>query len=69
MAASYNNTGWVYRNMGDYSKVVFYYKCAFHISQRSLPPNHSTLQSVRKSIEFVKNRFLLIQRLIISVSI
>jgi hypothetical protein len=42
--------------MSDYSQALSYYERALDIRQRSLPPNHPDIQSVRKSIEIVKKK-------------
>jgi tetratricopeptide (TPR) repeat protein len=53
LAPSYNNIGWVYRNMNDYSKALTCFQRALDIWQRLLPPN---LNSVKTSIERVKKK-------------
>ncbi len=57
LAISYNNIGAVYYNMGEDSKALSYVEHALGILQRSLPPNHPHIQSVRNSIEIMKNKF------------
>ncbi len=54
LATSYNNIGSVYDSMGDYPKAVSYLEHAADILQHSSSPNHSHVQSVRASIEFLK---------------
>jgi tetratricopeptide (TPR) repeat protein len=56
LATSYNDTGWVYRNMSEYSQALSYYERALGIWQRSLPPNHPHIQTVKESIEIVKKK-------------
>jgi tetratricopeptide (TPR) repeat protein len=54
LAISYDNIGSVYSNMGDYPKALSYFEHAAVILERSSSLNHSHIQSVRASIEFVK---------------
>jgi len=56
LATSYNNIGGVYDNMGEYSKALPYLERAFDIWQRSLPPNHPSIEDVKQSIEIVKKK-------------
>jgi len=56
LAMSYNNIGWVYRNKTDYKKALDYYERALDIWQRSLHSNHPNIQSVKQSIDFVKDK-------------
>jgi len=42
--------------MKQYSKALSYFERAQDILQRSLPPNHPHLQSVKESIEIVKKK-------------
>jgi len=56
LATSYNNIGWVYSNIGDYSKAHSYYERALDIWQRALPPNHPSIRDVKESIEILKRK-------------
>ncbi|CAF1260068.1 unnamed protein product [Adineta steineri] len=58
LAASYNNIAAVYCDMKDYSKALSCYERALDIVQRGLPPTHPHIESVKKSIEFVKDKIL-----------
>jgi hypothetical protein len=42
--------------MGEYSKALSYYERALGIFQRSLPPNHPHIQTVRESIKIMKKK-------------
>ncbi|CAF0938550.1 unnamed protein product [Adineta steineri] len=55
-ATSYNNIGLVYYNTKDYSKALSYYERALNIKQRTLPPTHPSIKSVKESIEAVKKK-------------
>jgi tetratricopeptide (TPR) repeat protein len=50
LAASYNNIGGVYCNMGEYSKVLSSHEEALEIYQKPLPPNHPDLAASYKNI-------------------
>jgi tetratricopeptide (TPR) repeat protein len=56
LAASYNNIGTVYKNMGEYSKALLYLERAFDCWQRSLPSSHPDLEMVKRSTEFAKQK-------------
>jgi len=60
-AASYNNIGGLYRDMGEYSEALAYYEYALDILSSSLPPSHPDIENVRQTIEIV-NKFLLLVR-------
>ncbi|CAF5041876.1 unnamed protein product, partial [Rotaria sp. Silwood1] len=49
--AEYNyQLGWVYNNMGEYSKALLYYQKALNINEKILPPNHPDLASSYNNI-------------------
>ncbi|CAF1218191.1 unnamed protein product [Adineta steineri] len=58
LATSYNNIGWVYRNMKDYSKTLSYYERALNIWQCALPSTHPHIKNVKNSIEIVKKEII-----------
>ncbi|CAF5043094.1 unnamed protein product, partial [Rotaria sp. Silwood1] len=49
--ADYNHQlGWVYKNMGEYSKALLYYENALDTNKKILPPNHLHLASSYNNI-------------------
>ena len=54
-ATSYNNIGWVYRARGDYETALEYYEKAYAIRMVKLGEKHPDTQSVKLSIEIMKD--------------
>jgi tetratricopeptide (TPR) repeat protein len=53
---SYNNVSVLYESMGEYSKALEFFEHAVNIGQKSLPPNHSNLQTYRRYLDRVKKK-------------
>ena len=56
LASSYNNIGVVYENLKDYPKALSYYQKAQEIWQKSLPPGHPHIATVKRNIERLKSK-------------
>jgi hypothetical protein len=46
----------VYNDMGEHSIALSYFEVTLNILQRSLPPNHASINNVRLSIEILRKK-------------